>query len=485
MKRTKAKSATRTTKTIRTFLTEDFLLHNDVARELYHDHARHEPIFDYHTHLPPDQIVSNKVFRNLYEAWLGGDHYKWRAMRSNGVSEKYCTGDASDWEKFLAYARTVPHTLRNPLYHWTHLELKMYFGITDLLDESTAEKIWNKANEKLALMPVHELLRRSRAAVVCTTDDPTDSLEQHRKIRADGKLATRVYPTFRPDKSLTIDQPAAFNAWVDKLGQVSGVECRSLSSFLDALGKRHSFFHDAGCRLSDHGLNHVFADDCTESEAARIFADARTGKKVSLADANKFRSFMLLFVGELYAKRGWVMQLHLGALRNNNARLMRTLGPDTGFDSIGDWPQAEALARYLDRLDSNNRLPKTIIYNLNPADNYAFATMLGNFQDGSVPGKIQFGSGWWFLDQKEAMEWQINALSNLGLLSRFVGMLTDSRCFLSYSRHEYFRRILCNLIGRDVANGELPRDMKMLSTLVRNICFGNAKNYFGLEVGKV
>jgi len=478
MNRAKAKPA-------RTFLTDDFLLHNDVARELYHDHAKREPIFDYHTHLPPEQIASNKVFRNLYEVWLAGDHYKWRAMRSNGVSEKYCTGDASDWEKFLAYAGTVPHTLRNPLYHWTHLELKMYFGITDLLDESTAEKIWKKANEKLASMPVHEILRRSRVSVVCTTDDPTDSLDHHRKIRADGRLATRVYPAFRPDKALAVDQPAAFNAWVNKLAQVSGVECRSLSSFLEALGKRHGYFHDNGCRLSDHGLNHVCADDCTEGDAARIFADARTGRKVSPADTNKFRSFMLLFMGELHASRGWVMQLHLGALRNNNTRLLHTLGPDAGFDSISDWPQAEALGRYLDRLDSNNRLPKTIVYNLNPADNYAFASMLGNFQDGSVPGKIQFGSGWWFLDQKEGMEWQINALSNLGLLSRFVGMLTDSRCFLSYSRHEYFRRLICNLIGRDVVNGELPRDMKMLSTLIRNICFGNAKNYFDLETGKV
>ena len=495
MKRTKTKPAAKTTKTTRTFLTDDFLLQNDVARELYHDHAKHEPIFDYHTHLPPDQIATNKVFRNLYEVWLGGDHYKWRAMRSNGVSEKYCTGDASDWEKFLAFARTVPYTLRNPLYHWTHLELKRFFGITKLLDESTAKEIWDTANAKLSQMPVHTILETNRVAVVCTTDDPTDSLEHHRKIResqsagrdarATKPLGTRVYPAFRPDKALTVDQPAAFNAWVDKLGQVSGVECRSLSGFLDALRKRHRYFHDMGCRLSDHGLNHVYADDCTEAEAARVFADARSGKKVSPAEANKFRSFMLLFVGELYAARGWVMQLHLGALRNNNTRLMRTLGADTGFDSIGDWPQAEALARYLDRLDSTNRLPKTILYNLNPADNYAFATMLGNFQDGSVPGKIQFGSGWWFLDQKEAMEWQINALSNLGLLSRFVGMLTDSRCFLSYSRHEYFRRLLCNLLGRDVVNGELPRDMKLLGTMVRNICFGNAKNYFGLETGKV
>jgi glucuronate isomerase len=322
-------------------------------------------------------------------------------------------------------------------------------------------------------------------SVVCTSDDPTHSLEHHRQIRAEGKLATRVYPTFRPDKAFAIDQPAAFNAWVEKLGQVSGVECRSLSGFLDALGKRQRYFHDNGCRLSDHGLNHACADDCTEGDAARIFADAHTGRKVSPADANRFRSFMLLFLGELYAARGWVMQLHLGALRNNNTRLLGALGPDTGFDSIGDWPQAEALARYLDRLDSNNHLPKTIIYNLNPADNYVFATMLGNFQDGSVPGKIQFGSGWWFLDQKEGMEWQINALSNLGLLSRFVGMLTDSRSFLSYSRHEYFRRILCNLIGRDVVNGELPRDMKMLGALVRNISFNNAKNYFGLETGTV
>jgi glucuronate isomerase len=332
-------------------------------------------------------------------------------------------------------------------------------------------------------------------AVVCTTDDPTDSLEHHRKIRQsqtagrnghDTKpLATRVYPAFRPDKALIVDQPGAFNAWVDKLGQVSGVEARSLSGFLDALRKRQGTFHDLGCRLSDHGLNRIYADDCTESEAARIFADARMGKKVSPAEADKFRSFLLLFLGELYAARGWVMQFHLGALRNNNTRLMRTLGADTGFDSIGDWPQAEALAGFLDRLDSTNRLPKTILYNLNPADNYAFATMLGNFQDGTVPGKIQFGSGWWFLDQKEAMTWQINALSNLGLLSRFVGMLTDSRCFLSYSRHEYFRRLLCDLLGRDVENGELPRDMALLGPMVRNICYGNARNYFGLEPGKV
>jgi len=460
------------------FLSEDFLLHTDVGSELYHEHAKCQPIFDYHCHLPPDQIAANKTFHNLYEIWLAGDHYKWRAMRSNGVPEKYCTGDASDWEKFLAYARTVPHTLRNPLYHWTHLELKRFFGITTLLDESTAKKIWDEANDKLRSMPVHRILQSNSVTVVCTTDDPTDSLEHHRKIRADDKLKTRVYPAWRPDKALAVDQPTAWNPWVDKLG-----DCANLASFLSALHKRLDFFHENGSRLSDHGLNHTFADDCTEAAAAKIFAAARADKQVSLADANKFRSFLMHWLGEQYAARGWVMQLHLGAMRNNNTRMMRTLGPDTGFDSIGNWPQAEPLARYLDHLDQNNRLPKTILYNLNPADNYAFASMLGNFQDGSVPGKLQFGAAWWFLDQLEGMTWQINALSNLGLLSRFVGMITDSRSFLSYSRHEYFRRLLCNMIGRDVVNGELPHDMDMLGALVRNICYYNAKNYFGLEPG--
>jgi len=465
---------------MKTFLNEDFLLHNDVARELYHDHAAHAPIFDFHCHLPPDQIAANKTFRNLYEIWLAGDHYKWRAMRSNGESERFYTGDASDWDKFLAYARTVPHTLRNPLYHWTHLELQRTFDVHQLLDESTAKEIWDSANAKLPTMPVHTILEKNRVAVVCTTDDPTDSLEHHRKIRADGNLKTRVYPAWRPDRALAVDQPAAWNAWVDKLGAPG-----TLQAFLAALEKRFQFFHDNGCRLSDHGLNHSFSDDCTEAEAARVFTAARAGKTVMPAEANQFRSFLMHWMGEQYGARGWVMQLHLGALRNNNTRLMRTLGPDTGFDSIGDWPQAASLAKFLDRLDQNNRLPKTILYNVNPVDNYAFGTMLGNFQDGSVPGKLQFGSSWWFLDQKEGIEWQLNTLSNLGLLSRFVGMLTDSRSFLSYSRHEYFRRILCNLLGKDVANGELPRDMKQLSQLVRNICFDNARNYFPMEPGKV
>jgi glucuronate isomerase len=465
---------------MRTFITENFLLETPVARELYHEYAAPEPIFDYHCHLPPDQIAANKQFRNLYEIWLAGDHYKWRAMRSDGVPEKYCTGDASDWEKFLAFARTVPHTLRNPLYHWTHIELKRFFGITQLLDEGTAKEIWDEANEKLASMPVHRILETNRVVVVCTTDDPTDSLEHHRRIRESGARRTRVYPTFRPDKALAVDQPAAWNTWVSQLG-----DCPTLAAFLGELVKRLDFFHANGCRLSDHGLTHVYADDCTETEAARVFDAARAGRTVARADADRFRSFLLRWLGEQYHARGWVMQFHLGAMRNNNTRMMRARGPDTGFDSIGDWPQAEPLARYLDQLDQKDRLAKTIPYNLNPADNYAFATMLGNFQDGTTPGKLQLGSGWWFLDQQEGMEWQINALSNLGLLSRFVGMITDSRSFLSYSRHEYFRRLLCQLIGRDVANGTLPHDRQMLAELVRNVCYLNAKNYFGLEPGSL
>ena len=464
---------------MQTFITDDFLLHSDVARELYHDHAAQEPIFDYHCHLPPDQIAGNKTFRNLYEVWLAGDHYKWRAMRSNGIPEKYCTGNASDWEKFLAFARTVPATVRNPLYHWTHLELKRFFGVDELLDESTAKKVWDTANARLEQMSVHTILESNRVAVVCTTDAPPDSLEHHRAL-SKTQLKTRVYPAWRPDRVLGVDQLISWNAWIDTLGAAG-----TLGSLLERLIERLDYFHANGCRLSDHGLNHLDAAECTQAEAAQTFDFARAGKQVTPEAAAKFRSFMMVWLGEQYHVRGWVMQLHLGAQRNNSSRQLLTLGPDTGFDSIGDWPQAAALGRYLDRLDTNNRLPKTILYNLNPADNYVLATMLGNFQDGSVPGKIQFGSGWWFLDQKEGMEWQLNALSSLGLLSRFVGMLTDSRCFLSYSRHEYFRRILCELIGRDVVNGELPNDLKLLGNLVRAISFGNARDYFEMEPGRV
>ncbi len=465
------------------FITDDFLLQSDIARELYHEYAAPQPIFDYHCHLPPQQIATNRKFGNLYQIWLEGDHYKWRAMRSNGVPERFCTGDASDWEKFLAFARTVPKTLRNPLYHWSHLELKRYFGIDELLNGDTAKSIWDRVNEQLPEMPVQTLMEKSRVNVVCTTDDPTDSLEYHRQIREEGKLMTRVYPTFRPDKALIADQPRAFRAWVDALSKASGVECGSFPNFLSALEQRHDFFHEMGGRISDHGIAVMDADDCTEAEARRFYEDALAGRQITPAEAAKFRSYMMLFFGHLDAEKGWTKQLHLGALRNNNSRLMRQLGPDTGFDSIGDWSQAPSLARYLDKLDSDDRLPKTVIYNLNPADNYAFATMIGNFQDGTIPGKIQFGSGWWFLDQKEAMEMQINSLSSLGLLSRFVGMLTDSRSFLSYPRHEYFRRVLCNLIGRDVVNGEVPNDMELVGGMVRDICYGNAREYFGLDVG--
>ena len=469
------------------FINDDFLLQSETARELYHDYAAGEPIFDYHCHLPPAEIAENKSFPNLGNIWLAGDHYKWRAMRANGVEERFCAGDASDKEKFLAYARTVPRAIRNPLYHWTHLELKRFFGIDKLLDEDTAEEIWEETTEKLSRpeLSVHGILTNHRISVICTTDDPVDTLEHHRRIRDEGKPATRVYPTFRPDKALAVDQPEAFNAWTDRLAEVSGVDCVSLEAFLEALKKRHDFFHEMGCRLSDHGMTHCDDADCTDAEARVAYDKARAGKAVPPDEAARFRSYLMVFFGRLDADRGWTKQLHLGAKRNNNTRLFKKLGPDTGFDSIGDYPQAQSLAGFLDRLDRTGQLPKTILYNNNPNDNYIFATMAGNFQDGSIPGKMQFGSGWWHLDQIEGMEWQINALSNLGLLSRFVGMLTDSRSFLSYPRHEYFRRILCNLIGGDVENGRLPRDMKLLGGIVRDICFRNAESYFGLETGKV
>lgn len=460
------------------FIHEDFLLGNKPARRLYHQFAKAEPIFDYHCHISPKEIAENRQFKNLFEIWLEGDHYKWRAMRSNGVAEKFITGTASPEEKFKAWARTVPHTLRNPLYHWTHLELKRYFGINQLLDEETAPKIWKTANEKLAT-PAYStqgILRKMQVKVVCTTDDPADTLEYHRAF-ARTNHPTKMLPAFRPDKALVVNQPAVFNKWVEQLSAAANVDINGFSAFVSALEKRHEYFHSQNCRLSDHGLNHCFADFCSEKVAAAIFDKARRGGEVSPQEHSQFASFMMLFFGHLDAKRGWTKQLHLGALRNNNTRLLTQLGPDTGFDSIGDFPQAQTLSAYLNKLDSDNLLPKTIIYNLNPADNYVFATMIGNFQDGTIPGKIQYGSGWWFLDQKEGMEWQINALSNLGLLSRFIGMITDSRSFMSYPRHEYFRRTLCNLIGRDVAKGLVPDDEQLLGPLIQNICYANAKNY--------
>jgi glucuronate isomerase len=468
---------------MKTFITDYFLLENDTARELYFEHAAQQPIYDYHCHLPPKQIAENYRFRNLYDIWLAGDHYKWRAMRANGVAERFCTGDASDEEKYNAFVRTVPYTLRNPLYHWCHLELLRYFGIDEIINEESAPRIWKAANAQLAEpeFGTHGILAKNRVAVIGTTDDPTDTLEHHAHIRKQG-LKTRVYPTLRPDAALKVDQPTFFNAWCDKLSAASNTDVDEFSGFLAALVRRHSDFHAIGCRLSDHGLESCFAVDCNEAQAAKIYQKVREGTPATLEETRQFGSFMMLYFGHLANVAGWTMQLHLGALRNTNARMRRELGPDTGFDSIGDFPQAAALAWYLDRLNNNGDLPKMVLYNNNPNDNYVLAAMAGNFQDSSAAGKIQFGSGWWFLDQLEGMTWQINALSNIGLLRRFVGMLTDSRSFLSYTRHEYFRRLLCNLLGTDVEKGLLPHDMKLLGAMVREISFDNARNYFGLEL---
>ena len=463
----------------RTFIHGDFLLGGDAARRLYHEFAAGEPILDYHCHLSPRDIAEGRQFKNLSEIWLEGDHYKWRAMRANGVPERFCTGDATPREKFQAWAATVPQTLRNPLYHWTHLELTRYFGITELLDETSAGRIWEQANELLATpeFSARGILRKFGVTTLCTTDDPADDLRHHEAIAASG-LTTRVLPAFRPDAALTVHRPDLFNSWLARLEKASGIGISTLFDLLDALRRRRDFFHERGCRLSDHGLDRCYAEPCAEAEASAIFDAARSGRAASPADHAKFASFVMLFLGRLYAERGWAMQLHLGALRSSNTRLLRQLGPDTGFDSISDTPQAASLAAFLDRLDQDNALPRTILYNLNPADNYAFAAMAGNFQDGSIPGRVQFGSGWWFLDQKEAMQWQINALSNLGLLSRFVGMVTDSRSFMSYPRHEYFRRVLCGLIGRDIESGEIPDADDLAGPLVRNICHANAERYF-------
>ena len=468
------------------FIHDDFHLQSKTARRLYHQYAEGQPILDYHNHLPPRDIADNRQFNNLFEIWLEGDHYKWRAMRANGVAERYCTGNAEPYEKFLAWAKTVPQTVCNPLYHWTHLELQRYFGISDLLNEKTAPAIWEEANAQLATpaLTTQGILGKFRVTALCTTDDPADDLAAHEAITASG-LATRVFPAFRPDKALAVDNADAFNAWADRLAGVCGLSIGSLPDFLEALEGRHSFFHAHGCRLSDHGLAVCPADFPTEAAAGAIFDRARSGQTVSPADQIKFASYLMLFFGQLDAKRGWTKQLHLGALRSVNTRGLEQLGPDTGFDSIGDWPQAAALGAYLDRLNREGALPKMILYNNNPNDNYALATMIGNFQDGSVPGKMQFGSGWWFLDTKEGIEWQINALSNVGLLSRFIGMLTDSRSFMSYPRHEYFRRVLCNLLGSDIERGEIPDDDGLVGPLIENVCYGNARNYLGLDIPEV
>ena len=461
------------------FLDDNFLLTNDTARRLYHDVAAKQPIYDYHTHLDPGDIADNRVYDNLADIWLEGDHYKWRAMRACAVDEVYITGDADPYDKFLAWAKCVPQTLRNPLYHWTHLELRRYFGIDALLNADTAKEIWDAANKQLPAMDTWSIFDKQKVAMVGTTDDPADALEDHKKI-AGSALETVVAPTWRPDVLTKILDPGIFNAYIDKLG----VEGDNLDALIDTLEETHQRFHDAGCRLSDHGVSSLPDVDFTLDDVKAVYRKARSDEAVSVRETGQFVGWLFQFCGRLNADKGWTMQMHLGPIRNLNRRLYREVGPDLGCDSMCDEPQGPGLVRLFGALSEEGKLPKTVIYNLNPVNNYLFATMLGNFQDNSqgIKSKMQFGSGWWYNDQKEGMAAQLNALSNLGLLSHFVGMLTDSRSMMSYSRHEYFRRILCNLIGTDVENGELPNDDAMLDTLVADVCFGNAKNYFGIEL---
>ncbi len=471
------------------FMNKDFLLQSKPAQRLYHDYTAGMPIFDYHCHLSPQEIAEDRSWDNLAQIWLGGDHYKWRAMRANGVSEKYITGDAADREKFKKWAETIPYTLRNPLYHWSHLELQRCFGVDKILSPETADEIYDTCTALLQTpeFSARSLMRRMNVKAVCTTDDPADDLRYHRQIRDDG-FEIKVLPTFRPDK--VMDFPLKPNAvgskdwknYIQTLEKVSGVEIKSFEALIEALDQRHAFFHEFGCRLADHGIEQAYAEAFTPQEVEMTFQKMLAGTQPAAHETLQFRSAVLLETGRMHARRGWVMQLHFGALRSNNTRMLNALGPDTGFDSIADVEQAQPLSRFLDALDATGELPKTILYNLNPHDNEVMATMIGNFQGGGIPGKMQWGSAWWFLDQKDGMERQIETLSQLGLLSRFVGMLTDSRSFLSYPRHEYFRRILCNLIGRDIENGELPNDMEWLGQMVQDISFNNAERYFGIEL---
>ena len=470
------------------FISDDFMLQSTAARELFHDFAKDEPILDFHNHLPPDEIASDRTFSDLNAIWLAGDHYKWRAMRANGITEDRITGDASPRDKFDAWAETVPHTLRNALYHWTHLELDRYFGFSELFSPETADEVWELGNAALATpdFSCRSLLSRMKVEALCTTDDPTHSLEHHKSIAEDSTIDIGVYPTFRPDAALWVDDAESFNGYVDRLGEVSGTDCGSFEGFLDAIRARHDFFHELGGRISDHGLYTIFEEECSRKQAEKIFDRVRSGKSAGPKKTEQFGNFLMLYFAELDASRGWTKQLHIGCERNNNSRLFETLGRDVGCDSIADVNHTAAFRRYLDTLDQRGHLPKMIVYNLNPKDNYALATMIGNFQEGcegEPPCRLQLGTSWWFLDTKEGMEWQINAFSNTLLLSRFLGMLTDSRSFLSFTRHEYFRRILCNVVGRDVENGELPRDMEMVGGMIRRICYRNAAEFFGLGEG--
>lgn len=464
------------------FLDNQFLLKTKTAQHLYHEFAANMPIIDYHCHLPQAQIATDHRFENLTQVWLYGDHYKWRAMRTNGINESYITGAKSDFEKFEQWAKTVPYTLRNPLYHWTHLELQRYFDVHDLLNERSAAKIYEECTAKLqtADYSVRNLLRKMNVALICTTDDPADDLSYHVQLKKEG-FEIPVLPAFRPDNAMNVDNIENFNNYVKRIEQSSNLSVTSFKDYTAALKSRHDFFAETGCSVSDHGLEEIYAEDFTQTEVENIFDKIRSGVDVSLEDKRKFKSAMLILFAEWDYEKGWTQQYHLGAIRNNNLKMIRSLGPDTGWDSIGDFQQAKALSRFLGKLDSENKLAKTILYNLNPADNEMMATMIGNFNDGSVAGKVQWGSAWWFLDQKDGMIKQMNALSNMGLLSKFVGMLTDSRSFLSYPRHEYFRRLLCNLFGEEIENGELPNDVAWTGKIIQDICFNNAQNYFGWQ----
>ena len=471
---------------MKNFLGDDFLLDTKVAVDLYEGFARRQPIIDYHNHLRPAQIADGHRFRSMTEIWLEGDHYKWRAMRAAGVPERNITGEASDWEKFAAWAGTVPQTLRNPLYHWTHLELAFPFGISGTrLGPDTAREIYEQCNHRLAesQFTAPGVLRQYDVRVVCTTDDPTDDLAAHARHAGNAGAFTKLYPTWRPDRALGFHDLGAWNAWLGRLEAAAGASIATLTDLRDALGKRHEVFHGYGCRASDHGLERIYAASYTEREVEAIFAKARAGTTLALDELEKLRSALSYDFAVMDHARGWVQQLHVGAMRNLSTRGMRRLGPDSGYDAIGDFPQGEALARFLDRLDAEDRLAKTIVYNLNPRDNELCATIVGSFQDGSVAGKMQLGSAWWFLDQLDGMERQLSTLSNMGLLSRFVGMLTDSRSFLSFSRHDYFRRLLCNLLGNDVERGLLPNDTGLLGRVVEDVCFRNVRDYFGFSVG--
>lgn len=460
------------------FITNDFLLENDYAAKLYHKFAAPQPIIDYHNHLSPSDIAHNKSYENITQLWIQGDHYKWRMMRALGIDEKYITGDATDKEKFLAWGKTVPHTLRNPLFHWTQLELKRYFGITELLNEHNAERIYDSINERLT-QPDYScrgLLNRMNVETLCTTEDPIDDLKYHKQM-ANDDFGIQVSTAFRPDKAIEIDA-GGFLSYIEQLGEVADITIQSYRDLCDALHKRLLYFHENGCRLCDHGLPYIYFESFSQAEVIEIFSKRIGGKEITKKEAEKFKTSILLFLGEIYHDLGWVQQFHLGALRNTNSRALKELGPDTGWDSIGDYRQAESMAAFFDALNAREKLTKTIIYNLNPAYNEVFGTMVGNFNDGSVKGKIQYGAAWWFLDQKDGIRQHLNTLSNTGLLSCFIGMLTDSRSFLSFTRHEYFRRILSNLLGSDMEKGLIPRDMDLVGELVTDICYKNAKEYF-------